>query len=586
MTARMERNLAAMAGITWDLLVIGGGVHGACIAWDAVSRGLSVALVEKADFAAATSANSLKTIHGGLRYLQHADLRRMRQSIRERRTWMQIAPHLVHPMPVLMPTYGHGIKGKELMGLALKINDLVSFDRNWLADPQKHIPPGRILSRQECLQLLPEIDPHNLTGAARFTDAQVYNSERLILALLRSAVAAGAQVANYAEVVGFVRDGERIAGVEVLDHCAGERVRLRARAVVNTAGPWVRRVLGLLVRRPAQPGPHLATAINLVTRPLFQTYAVGIASRSAYRDRDAIINTGNRLFFVAPWRGRSLVGTAYIAYDRDPDDFAIAEDAVQDFLRDVNQAYPAARLRPEDISFVHGGLVPIAGIDPKTGAVQLTKHFSIEDHRREGCAGLLSVVGVKYTTARHVAEKAVDRVFAILGQRPPPSPTATRRIYGGAIERFEAFLHAEMHTRPYGLSAETVRHLIYNYGAAYLEVLRYLEVDAGDHHALPEQRAVLRAEILHGIHAEMAQTLADVVLRRTDLGTAGYPGDAALGFCAEVMGNALGWSKARIHQEIHEVQRIFAAMGCYEHARATQLADPAVQQVGAEAAQV
>jgi glycerol-3-phosphate dehydrogenase len=142
----------------FDLLVLGGGMYGACVAWDATLRGLSVALVDKADFGGATSSNSLKIIHGGLRYLQHADFRRMRESILERRTLMQIAPHLVHPLPVLLPTYGHGLQGPEVFAAALCINDLVSFDRNRLRDPQKHIPRGRVISKQSCLRHLPGLD--------------------------------------------------------------------------------------------------------------------------------------------------------------------------------------------------------------------------------------------------------------------------------------------------------------------------------------------------------------------------------------------------------------------------------------------
>lgn len=542
-----------MAGTTYDLVIIGGGVHGACIAWEAVCRGLSVALVEKADFASATSANSLKIIHGGLRYLQHANFQRMRQSIGERRTLLQIAPHLIHPLPVLMPTYGYGMQSKEAMFLALKLNDLISFDRNRLRDHQKHIPPGRVISRQECLNLVPNIDPRNLTGGAIFSDAQVYNSERLILAFLRSAAQAGAHLANYAEVVGFLRTSDQVVGVEVCDQLTGDRFSIRAKTVVNTAGPWVRRVLGLLKQQPS--GVHLATAINLVTRPLFQTYAVGVSGRGKYHDSDAVIKKGSRLFFVVPWRGRSIVGTAYIAYTGDPDDFTVTEQDLEDFLRDVNEAYPAAQLTRADIDLVHGGLVPISAVDPKTGAVQLTKHFSLEDHRQEGCPGLISVVGVKYTTARHVAETVIDTVFETWGKRPPRSPSRETPIYGGQIPAFDTFVEAETQKRPYGLTAEAVRSLLYNYGSAYPAVLKYMQTYANGDRTLPEHLAVLQAETRHAVHEEMAQKLADVVFRRTELGTAGHPGDVALAFCAKVMGAALGWNDNKIAQELYEVSQ-------------------------------
>jgi len=545
----------------YDLLIIGGGIYGACVAWDASLRGLSVALVEKSDFGSATSANSLKIIHGGLRYLQHADFRRMRESIRERTTLMRIAPHLVHPLPVLIPTYGHGMRGKEVLSVALVVNDLVSFDRNRLDDPQKHIPRGRTISRRECLQLLPGIPEQGLTGGAIFYDAQVYNSERFTLSFLRPAAKAGAHLANYVEVTGFLQEGDRVTGVEAKDLLTGDRFDIRAKMVLNICGPWVNHVLGLLNGRRPQPGVRCAKAINLMTRRLFHTYAVGVLGQNGYRDADAVISKGSRFLFITPWRGQSLIGTAYTVYNEDPDDFKVTEKDVQNLLNEINQACPSASLKREEISFVHGGLVPMSETDRETGYVQLAKHYQIHDHRNEGVKGLLSVVGVKYTTARHVAERVIDLVFEMRGQKPPRSTSSITPLHGGQIERFETFLHTEIGKRPYGLDEEAIRRLIYNYGSAYPEVLRYLDRDVHGGQKRTDRLAVLEAEILHGVHEEMAQKLTDVVFCRTELGTAGHPGDDILRFCAEVMGTELGWSEARIRRELQEVNEVFALGG-------------------------
>src|ERR671918_2641974 len=190
----MERNLANLSKHTYDVLVIGGGIYGVCAAWDAALRGLSVALVDKGDFGHATSSNSLRVIHGGLRYLRHGDLRRLRQSIQERTVFMRIAPHLVHPLPFLIPTYGHAMRGKEIHTLAVLMNDLIGLDRNRLEDPQKYLPPGRIIAREECLRLFPGIEKRGLTGGASVYDCQMFSSERLILSFARSATMYGAQV--------------------------------------------------------------------------------------------------------------------------------------------------------------------------------------------------------------------------------------------------------------------------------------------------------------------------------------------------------------------------------------------------------
>ncbi len=265
----MQRDLAALSNQSFDLLVIGGGIQGAWIAWEAALRGLSVALVEQADFASGTSANSLKVIHGGLRYLQTADFQRMRQSIRARQTLMRIAPHLVHPLPVLVPTYGHGPKGKEALMIALKMNDWISSDRNLpLKDRQKHIPSGQILSKQACLEQLPDLPTTGLTGAARFHDAQVYNSEQLVLAFVQSAAQRGAQVANYVRVVSFQTRDDRVIGAVAKDQLTGDRFDIQADAIINASGPWIGPLITAAtgIAAPKQP---LTKAMNLVVRPLF-----------------------------------------------------------------------------------------------------------------------------------------------------------------------------------------------------------------------------------------------------------------------------------------------------------------------------
>jgi glycerol-3-phosphate dehydrogenase len=553
----MKRNLTQLANKLYDLVIVGGGIYGACIAWDAALRGLRASLVEKSDFSSATSANSLKIIHGGLRYLQHADFKRMRESIREQRTLMRIAPHLVHALPVMIPTYGHGIRGKELLSLALVVNDVINFDRNLLSDPKYRRPRGRVISRREALHLLPGIKQEGLTGGGIFYDAQVYNSERLLLSFLRSAEKAGARVANYVEVTGFLQQGNCVTGVKARDVLTGDPFDIRARTVVNTCGPWVNRVLGLLNGRRLEAPVRFAKAINVVTRPLFQTFAVGIPGENHYRDSDAVINKGNRLLFITPWRGLSLVGTAYALYNEDPDDLKVAEKDIQGFLDEINNAYPLAKLRREDVSFVHAGLVPISSVGGENGCVQLTKHYQIRDHRHDGVNGLISVLGVKYTTARHVAEKVVDRIFEAWGQKPPMSISSVTPLHSGQIECFEAFLDAEIQKRPNNLGEEATRHLVYNYGSAYPEVLQYLDRSPDGRPTVTDD-AVLKAEILHGIRAEMAQKLSDVIFRRTELGTAGHPGDGAVKRCADIMSAELSWGSLRAQRELQEVNDKFA----------------------------
>jgi glycerol-3-phosphate dehydrogenase len=572
----MKRNLARLTSNSYDLLVVGGGIYGACLAWDASLRGLSVALVEKADFASATSANSLKTIHGGLRYLQHADFSRMRESIRERSTLMRIAPHLIHPLPVVVPTYGHGLKGSEVMRLALSVNDWISLDRNWnLPDPQKRIPKGRVISAAECLQRLPGISHAGLTGGAIFYDAQVYNSERLIISMLHSAAQAGAEVANYVDVTGFLQTGDRITGVRAIDQQTGEPLEIQANLVVNTVGPWSQGLMQQLPQRSSISG-GLAKAMNFVTRPLFKDYAVGISSAASYEDENAVLKKGSRFLFIAPWRDRSLVGTWYAPFDGNPDEFAITEADIQTFLSEVNQAYPAANLKREDIEFVHGGLLPSTGVSPKSGDVQLAKHYTLYDHRQDGIQGMLSVTGVKYTTARDVAEKTMDWIGRTTGKQLPRATSSMTPVWGGNIQDFAEFLQNAIRHHPH-ISEATVRRLVYSYGSAYQQVLQS-QTGSPQSPQSPQQEPsdleVLRAEVLHSIREEMAQNLSDVVFRRTEIGSAGSPSPALLRCCAEVMATELGWSSDTLKQELDAVERTFAWMQpANQHATETALAD-------------
>ena len=565
----MKRDLAQLSDRAFDVLIIGGGIYGVCCAWDAALRGLSVALVEKGDFGSATSSNSFRVIHGGLRYLQHADFRRMRESIRERRTLMQIAPYLVHPLPFLIPTHRRFLRGKGALSLALLLNDLVGYDRNRLADAERRLPRSRVISRHEYLALCPGVDEEGVTGGAIWYDCQMYNSERLLMAFLRAAATAGAMVANYVEVTGFRRQGNRVTGVKANDVCTGSALEIRANIVVNAAGPWIDQVLSLLDgRHPGQPLP-LSKAMNLVVnRPLVREHAVGIYSKRTFQDDDALISSGSRLFFITPWHHLSVIGTAHLPYHGAPDTFAVTEEDVQTFLDEVNEAYPAAAVKREEVVTVHRGLLPMDGINPATGDVKLAKQYRVRDHgQEEGIDGLISVIGVKYTTARYVAQRTVDLVFRKLGKKSPRSRTATTPVYGGDIEQLGAFVKGETAKYARMLDAETMQHLIYNYGTAYPEVLQYVKESPSLYQPLTPASPVIKAEIVHAVRDEMALRLSDVVLRRTELGLAGNPGDFCLSVCAEIMAAELSWGDVRKRREIAEARAIFSSLGAVQDQR-------------------
>jgi glycerol-3-phosphate dehydrogenase len=343
----MVRDLRRLADSRFDLLVVGAGFYGALAAWDATLRGLSVALIDKADFGGATSFNNLKTLHGGLRSLQSANFKQMRLFIRERRALARVAPHLVQPLPFVVPTYRHPLRSTLAMRLALNINDIVARDRHeGLDDPALHLPNGRIVSREECLRLNPLIDPSGVTGGAIWHDYQMYSTDRMTLSFVLSAADAGAVTANYLGAESLLRDGASITGARVRDALHGETFDIRASSVLNATGPWAASFLEALGQRRTAPAPRLSRAMNLVIRRV--QVEQGCGGRAA-----------GRFLFLAPWRDVTLVGTSHDVHEGGADALTVSRWDLETFLADAREAFPHANLTAGDVRLVHRGLLPM-----------------------------------------------------------------------------------------------------------------------------------------------------------------------------------------------------------------------------------
>lgn len=554
----MKRNPSALIEKEYDLVVIGGGIFGICMAWDATLRGLSVALVEQGDFGHATSANHFKLVHGGIRYLQHADLYRVRESSRERNILLRVAPHLVHPLPFVLPTYGHGLQGKEVLAAGIRLYDLITFDRNQgIKDPQRRIPNGRFISRRECLQMFPVLKEQELTGAAIFHESQMYNPTRLSLSFLRSAVEAGAVVVNYIKATDFLRNGDRITGIKAQDLLTGNELDIRGRVVINAAGPWADKLLKHSMGTGFQSSPSFSRdALFVVNRRLVSDkYALALHANT--RDADAIISRGNRHLFLIPWRDYTLVGVWHVVHQGGPEDYTVTEQDLQEFLDEINVAYPSLELTLQDISMWNAGLILFGDNNSNDTNLSFGKRSLVIDHVEDyRVDGLITVIGVRYTTARGIAEKAINLTFKKLGKKPPKSRTAVTPIYGGQIECFEDYLNKAIQQRPCSLSKEVMPSLICNYGSAYSHVLKYIEEDPSWAEPVGTSK-VIGAEVVHAVREEMAQKLADVVFRRTDLGTGEHPGEIALQTCAQLMASELAWNECRMQKELDEVRTVF-----------------------------
>ena len=540
----MERDLGHLANTRFDLLIVGAGIYGTTAAWDAAQRGLSVAIIDRGDFGGATSFNSAKTVHGGVRALQSGNIAELRLFVRERRTLCRIAPHLVHPLPFLIPTYRNFSRNRWLMSVYFALNDFFARDRNDLPDPSKHLPASRVISRDECLEHNPWLDPLGVTGAMIWHDCQMYNTDRVNLSFLLSATDAGAVAANYVEARSFLRSGDRVVGISARDVLGGQEIDIRSRLVLNAAGPWASRLV-----ESALPGtrnkiaPRLSRAMNLVVRPIVKSHAVGGLA-------------GSRFLFIAPWRDCSIIGTSHDAHDGEADALTVTRTDIERFLVHVRAAFPSIHLTLSDVRLVHRGLLPAAsagGASPR-----LLKRSQIRDYRVDGIEGLLGVLGVRYTTARQTAQQAIDLAFSMLGRNPPPCRTADTPLAGGAIARFDEFLQTETVRPPSGISTDTIRRLVLSYGSNYRTLLQTLLDDQGTATALSRTCGVTCAEIQHAVRYEMAVKLSDAVLRRTEAGSAGHPGTDALRRAASVMAAELGWTDSRTQTEIDETERFYA----------------------------
>ncbi len=556
----MNRDLSQLTEKAFDIVVIGGGIFGVCAAWDAAQRGLSVAMIERDDFGSATSANSYKIVHGGIRYIQHGDVYRVRQSSNERRAFLRIAPHLTRPLPIVIPTYGHGMKGKAVLRVGMGLYDLLTVDRNrGINDSQRKIPAGRTMSRKEALDMFPALDPDGLTGAAMFSDGQMYNPPRLVLAFLQSAVRAGAVAANHVEARGFLRKDDQVVGVRARDVLSGNKIEIRGTVVLNAAGPYAERLLleGAELRISPE-GTYSRDACFVVPRRLVDSeYALAVQGRT--RDPEAVLSRGERHLFIAPWRDYTVIGTWHMVYRGHPDEFTVEDSELQRFLDEINAAYPALGLELEDISLWNAGLVPFG--DNPEGAEHLRYgHRSrlIDHAKTHSIQNFITLIGVRYTTGRYEAERAINLACRKLGRGVPRSRTSVTPLYGGEIDDWTAWQRQATYHYGQRFGSEVVSSLVHNYGSRYEDVIRLADQDASLGQRIG-RTSTIRAQLVHAARAEMAKTLADAVFRRTDLATGEYPGRAALAECSDLLGRELGWTAAAMEHQVAEVVSRFPA---------------------------
>ncbi|MGH9928990.1 MAG: glycerol-3-phosphate dehydrogenase/oxidase [Pyrinomonadaceae bacterium] len=580
---------SAMAGenLQFDVIVIGAGINGAGISRDAAMRGLKVLLLDKGDIGGGTSSWSTRLIHGGLRYLEHGEVGLVRESLRERACLLKISPHLVRPLPMLVPVYKNARRGLWTIRAGLIAYDTLSF--------AKTLPRHRMLTPSETLQQVPALSSEGLLGAAVYFDAQVEFAERLVVENVLSAIAHGATVLTYARVEKIiVADGE-VRGVEytinvqgptskvqrqadtwtadrgssptVMEGSNGEHHIAHAHLVINAAGPWVDQLLA----ESNTSSPRLiggTKGSHTIVAPF-----AGAPDTAIYVEAE----TDRRPFFIIPWTGKYLIGTTDIRYEGDLDNVRIGSDEIDYLLRETNRVLPRALLTREHILYAYSGVRPLPFTGDKDEQDITRRHF-IRAHSE--LRGLFSIVGGKLTTYRSLAEQTVDLVLKTLpphwdrgrmgspaGQpggaaRPARSfecTTAHDPLPGAATPDFATFC-TDFKLRS-SLLAATNDRLLRIYGTRASLILNLVEKEKSLAEVFDSETSALAAEVVFAFKHELARTLSDCLLRRTMVGLNSTCGLTAVEAAGAIAQKHLGWSERHVEQEIaayrKEVSRRF-----------------------------
>jgi glycerol-3-phosphate dehydrogenase len=515
----------------FDLIVIGAGINGAGIARDAALRGLRALLVDKGDIASGTTSWSTRLIHGGLRYLEHHELGLVRESLRERERLLAIAPHLVRPLPLLIPLYRGAQRGPLLIRAGMLAYDGLSYD--------KSLPRHRMLDRAAALERASGLNADGLLGAALYHDAQVAFPERLALENALDAKAHGADVRTYHRVDRIVTAAGGVSGIEGHDVLTGTRFCATAPVIVNVTGPWVDELLG---QTSCAGNARLiggTKGSHVVVAPFPGAPRAALYSEAG---RD------HRPFFIIPWHGLFLIGTTDMRYDGDLDRVVADAWEIALLIAETDRLIPTARLTPDDVLYSYAGVRPLP-YAPGRDAGEVTRRHHMVDHgQMGGPSGLLSIVGGKLTTYRELAEQTVDRVRALLGKPLLKSRTARVALPGGrANGSWDAF--EEAFSRESGLSAQSTEHLLRVYGSCAPAVLA-MATDAELRHVFDPWSGAIVAEIRWAVEKEGARTLADIIARRTMTGLGPDAGLAAAAATAAMGRSLFGWDAARAEIEL------------------------------------
>jgi len=511
-----------MAGSdAYDVAVIGGGINGAGIALDAALRGYSVILLEKDDIAAHTSGASTRLIHGGLRYLEYFELSLVHESLREREHLLHNAPHLVWPLRLHIPVYQNARRGPFMIRTGLFFYDL-------LARPNS-LPRHEFFTGTDCRQHDPVIRHDGLKAVAAYYDAQAGYPERLCLELVLAAAAHGARILTRHKVTGLEIKQRRIHALEV-ETDDGRRVSIRARQIVNATGAYVD-----ILEKKLKTAPPRKIGATKGTHIVLEYFPNGPA-HAIYTEAEQ----DGRPFFTIPWEGYYLVGTTDTYYDDDPDGVRPEEREVDYLLFELNRLFPGRNFSRKDVLHAYAGLRPLP-YEPGIPPARVTRRHIIHDHKKEGLENLLTIVGGKLTTYRHLAEQCVD----LLGKRLNRFEPCRTGLYKlpGALSPEEAARRVRHDVQTRNIPEKVVHRLYHLYGARINEIWTLTDREPALARIISERPVVMAAQVALAMEKEWARSLEDIMLRRLGMQAAPDLGAGVVEAVSEVAASIAGWDE-------------------------------------------
>lgn len=525
-----QRDLASLSDRTFDVLVVGGGIYGAWTALDATLRGLSVALIDMADWASATSSASTKLIHGGLRYLEQLRLDLVHTSLEERRRLVALAPHMVTPLSFVMPDYRENRVGPLKLKTGLFLYDL-------LAGGGQPVPPHSRLNREQMIGRYPFLNSHHLRGGFVYGDCQT-DDFRMAMTVVRAAAEAGAVTANYVKARSLVTDVGDIAGAVATDRVSGKRIMVRSRMVVNTAGPWVAEVEG---SRRKNDHVRYSKGVHLVLP--------GLSTSEAFL---LMTHHDNRIFFLVPWYGRTLVGTTDADYDGDPGRLRVTRKETGYLLNEMRPYLPEAHWDTDAVVGAFAGLRTLKN-EPGKAPSQVSREWLFTEPR----SGLITSIGGKYTSARADAGKLVDRVMHRLNQDwHGDAPTIDHRLPGAPAENFGQWRKQTLAAnRAAGMDAEMAAWSIFRFGTDVAALQDIMSAAPALAARLIDDLPFSRAEVVHAARTEMVVHLEDLIRRRIPVAILSRLSAETLEDIARLAAAELGWNEERIAAEIAAAEK-------------------------------